>query len=134
MQPRDCSTPPTPKPLLHSSPLGPGGGELHFSRCTDHRWTWDIPYIQPALGGGYRVSRSAFAGTPLCSPPHSATISTVGIPNDQTLQTPDAGLRGSQHLVDPNSLGRVASESISSRDHPRGELCIYYKEGSPSAC
>ncbi|MEU1296270.1 DUF6193 family natural product biosynthesis protein [Streptomyces sp. NPDC005840] len=33
-----------------------GMGELHFSRCTEHRWTWDIPYIQPAEGGGYRVS------------------------------------------------------------------------------
>ncbi|MFE3205803.1 DUF6193 family natural product biosynthesis protein [Embleya sp. NPDC059237] len=33
-----------------------GMGELHFSRCTEQRWTWDIPYIQPATGGGYRVS------------------------------------------------------------------------------
>ncbi|MET7305341.1 DUF6193 family natural product biosynthesis protein [Embleya sp. NPDC005575] len=33
-----------------------GMGELHFSRCTEQRWTWDIPYIQPAVGGGYRVS------------------------------------------------------------------------------
>ncbi len=24
-----------------------GMGELHFSRCTEPRWTWDIPYIQP---------------------------------------------------------------------------------------
>ncbi|MGI5325038.1 DUF6193 family natural product biosynthesis protein [Actinomadura nitritigenes] len=32
-----------------------GMGELHFSRCTDKRWTWDIPYIQPARGG-YWVS------------------------------------------------------------------------------
>lgn len=24
-----------------------GMGELHFSRCTGQRWTWDIPYIQP---------------------------------------------------------------------------------------
>ncbi|MEV5570834.1 DUF6193 family natural product biosynthesis protein [Spirillospora sp. NPDC052269] len=24
-----------------------GMGELHFSRCTGKRWTWDIPYIQP---------------------------------------------------------------------------------------
>ncbi|GGR36614.1 DUF6193 family natural product biosynthesis protein [Streptomyces netropsis] len=33
-----------------------GMGELHFSRCTEHRWTWDIPYIQPAAGGTYWVS------------------------------------------------------------------------------
>jgi hypothetical protein len=33
-----------------------GMGELHFSRCTQQRWTWDIPYIEPAAGGGYRVS------------------------------------------------------------------------------
>ncbi|GGZ29874.1 DUF6193 family natural product biosynthesis protein [Streptomyces poonensis] len=33
-----------------------GMGELHFSRCTEFRWTWDIPYIQPARGGGYWVS------------------------------------------------------------------------------
>lgn len=33
-----------------------GMGELHFSRCTEHRWTWDIPYIQPATGGSYWVS------------------------------------------------------------------------------
>ncbi|MFD0392880.1 DUF6193 family natural product biosynthesis protein [Streptomyces nogalater] len=31
-------------------------GELHFSRCTEWPWTWDIPYIQPAADGGYRVS------------------------------------------------------------------------------
>ncbi|WP_399946924.1 DUF6193 family natural product biosynthesis protein [Streptomyces sp. BBFR25] len=33
-----------------------GMGELHFSRCTERRWTWDIPYIQPAADGGYWVS------------------------------------------------------------------------------
>ncbi|MFF8293545.1 DUF6193 family natural product biosynthesis protein [Streptomyces sp. NPDC016309] len=33
-----------------------GMGELHFSRCTEQRWTWDIPYIQPAAGGSYWVS------------------------------------------------------------------------------
>ena len=32
-----------------------GMGELHFSRCTKWRWTWDIPYIQPAVGGTYQV-------------------------------------------------------------------------------
>jgi Family of unknown function (DUF6193) len=33
-----------------------GMGELHFSRCTEQRWTWDIPYIQPAAGGTFWVS------------------------------------------------------------------------------
>ncbi|MFF3484348.1 DUF6193 family natural product biosynthesis protein [Streptomyces sp. NPDC002701] len=33
-----------------------GMGELHFSRCTEQRWTWDIPYIQPAADGRYWVS------------------------------------------------------------------------------
>ena len=33
-----------------------GMGELHFSRCTGPRWTWDIPYIQPVAGGAYWVS------------------------------------------------------------------------------
>ncbi|MEV4251545.1 DUF6193 family natural product biosynthesis protein [Spirillospora sp. NPDC049652] len=32
-----------------------GMSELHFSRCTGWRWTWDIPYIQPARDG-YWVS------------------------------------------------------------------------------
>ncbi|WP_282792414.1 DUF6193 family natural product biosynthesis protein [Streptomyces sp. CC224B] len=33
-----------------------GMGELHFSRCTEQRWTWDIPYVQPVADGGYWVS------------------------------------------------------------------------------
>ncbi|MCG0291104.1 DUF6193 family natural product biosynthesis protein [Streptomyces sp. PSAA01] len=33
-----------------------GMGELHFSRCTEQRWTWDIPYIEPAAEGSYWVS------------------------------------------------------------------------------
>lgn len=33
-----------------------GMGELHFSRCTEWRHTWDIPYIQPAAEGAYWVS------------------------------------------------------------------------------
>ncbi len=33
-----------------------GMGELHFSRCTEYRWTWDIPYIQPAAGETYWIS------------------------------------------------------------------------------
>ncbi|UQA92202.1 DUF6193 family natural product biosynthesis protein [Streptomyces halobius] len=33
-----------------------GMGELHFSRCTECRRSWDIPEIQPARGGGYWIS------------------------------------------------------------------------------
>lgn len=33
-----------------------GMGELHFSRCTEQDWTWDIPYILPAPNGEYWVS------------------------------------------------------------------------------
>ncbi|KPI15700.1 hypothetical protein OK074_2145 [Actinobacteria bacterium OK074] len=32
-----------------------GMWELHFSRCTQWRHTWDIPYASPRQGGGYRV-------------------------------------------------------------------------------
>ncbi|MFC3987671.1 DUF6193 family natural product biosynthesis protein [Actinoplanes siamensis] len=42
-----------------------GMGELHFSRCTEWPWGWDIPYIEPAPGGAYRVagpSRSETVG------------------------------------------------------------------------
>lgn len=33
-----------------------GMGELHFSRCTNPRWTWDIPYLAAATGGGFQVA------------------------------------------------------------------------------
>lgn len=33
-----------------------GMGELHFSRCAEKRWIWDIPYIQPATERTYWVS------------------------------------------------------------------------------
>ncbi|MGP3961478.1 DUF6193 family natural product biosynthesis protein [Nonomuraea sp. 3N208] len=33
-----------------------GMGELHFSRCTGKRWTWDIPYVAADPAGGYQVS------------------------------------------------------------------------------
>ncbi|MEU0563630.1 DUF6193 family natural product biosynthesis protein [Dactylosporangium sp. NPDC006015] len=33
-----------------------GMGELHFSRCTEIPFTWDVPYIEPVVGGTYRVS------------------------------------------------------------------------------
>ncbi|MFH8409083.1 DUF6193 family natural product biosynthesis protein [Streptomyces sp. NPDC018019] len=28
-----------------------GMWELHFSRCTELRWTWDVPYIGPTAAG-----------------------------------------------------------------------------------
>ncbi|MGI5473356.1 DUF6193 family natural product biosynthesis protein [Streptomyces sp. CA-132043] len=44
------------EPRLHQLFPWTGMGELHFSRCTEPRWTWDVPYIQPAADGRYRVS------------------------------------------------------------------------------
>ncbi|MFF4763323.1 DUF6193 family natural product biosynthesis protein [Streptomyces sp. NPDC001292] len=44
------------KPRLRQLFPWTGTAELHVSRCTGHPWTCDIPYIQPALGGGYQVS------------------------------------------------------------------------------
>lgn len=47
--------------------LFPWGGmwELHFSRCTEHPCTWDVPYIAPRKGGGFHAegpSRSEYVG------------------------------------------------------------------------
>ncbi|MBO0657250.1 hypothetical protein J1792_32420 [Streptomyces triculaminicus] len=28
-----------------------GMWELHFSRCTEKRWTWDVPYSGPSAAG-----------------------------------------------------------------------------------
>jgi uncharacterized protein DUF6193 len=42
-----------------------GMWELHFSRCTEHPPTWDVPYIAPRKGGGFLVagpSRSETVG------------------------------------------------------------------------
>jgi hypothetical protein len=33
-----------------------GMWELHFSRCTEHPWAWDVPYITPRRGGGFVVA------------------------------------------------------------------------------
>jgi hypothetical protein len=33
-----------------------GMWELHFSRCTEVRYTWDIPYVAPAKDGRFLVS------------------------------------------------------------------------------
>jgi Family of unknown function (DUF6193) len=40
-----------------------GIGELHFSRCTKPRWTWDIPYIAPTMGSGFLVEGPARSQT-----------------------------------------------------------------------
>lgn len=32
-----------------------GMGELHFSRCTEQPWTWDIPHISPGKDGTWWV-------------------------------------------------------------------------------
>jgi hypothetical protein len=44
------------QPLLRQLFPWTGMGELHFSRCTEQRWTWDIPYIRPPANGTYLVS------------------------------------------------------------------------------
>ena len=42
-----------------------GMWELHFSRCIERPWTWDIPYIRPQPNGRFHVegpSRSESVG------------------------------------------------------------------------
>ncbi|MBT2506546.1 hypothetical protein J7I98_11690 [Streptomyces sp. ISL-98] len=59
-----------------------GMGELHFSRCTEQRWTWDIPYIQPAAEGEYWVSgpsRSESVG-PAATPAQAVTMVVERLP------------------------------------------------------
>ncbi|MFG2136572.1 DUF6193 family natural product biosynthesis protein [Streptomyces sp. NPDC048650] len=54
-----------------------GMGELHFSRCTELRWTWDVPFIAPMMGGGFFVggpSRSQSVGP---APTAEAAIAMV---------------------------------------------------------
>ncbi|MFE7312862.1 DUF6193 family natural product biosynthesis protein [Streptomyces sp. NPDC057555] len=54
-----------------------GMAELHFSRCTEPRWTWDIPFIAPMMGGGFFVrgpSRSQSVGP---APTAEAAIAMV---------------------------------------------------------
>ncbi|QKW10817.1 hypothetical protein HUT18_12400 [Streptomyces sp. NA04227] len=43
------------EPLLRQLYPWSGMWELHFSRCTEHRPTWDIPYIGTLGSGRYRV-------------------------------------------------------------------------------
>lgn len=43
------------EPLLRQLFPWTGMWELHFSRCTEHPWSWDIPYILPAAGDTYWV-------------------------------------------------------------------------------
>ncbi|WP_232265666.1 DUF6193 family natural product biosynthesis protein [Streptomyces pactum] len=49
-----------------------GMGELHFSRCTQPRWTWDIPYIRPGASGGYLV----------CGPLRGETVGPATTPRE----------------------------------------------------
>ncbi|WP_222872040.1 MULTISPECIES: DUF6193 family natural product biosynthesis protein [unclassified Streptomyces] len=54
-----------------------GMGELHFSRCTELRWTWDVPFVAPMMGGGFLVggpSRSQSVGP---APTAEAAIAMV---------------------------------------------------------
>ncbi|MGW0950329.1 DUF6193 family natural product biosynthesis protein [Streptomyces sp. NPDC002623] len=63
-----------------------GMGELHFSRCTEKRWTWDIPYIQPAAGDTYWVS-----GPPRTETVGPATTAREAIAMVVELLPPDCG-------------------------------------------
>ncbi|MFJ8546087.1 DUF6193 family natural product biosynthesis protein [Streptomyces sp. NPDC093586] len=61
-----------------------GMGELHFSRCTKWPWTGDIPYLQPAPEGAYRVSgplRSESVG-PAATPRQAVTMVADRLPLD----------------------------------------------------
>ncbi|WP_433357518.1 DUF6193 family natural product biosynthesis protein [Microtetraspora malaysiensis] len=61
-----------------------GMGELHFSRCTSPRWTWDVPYIAPAAGGSYTVlgpSRSKTVG-PAATPAQAVAMVVEHLPPD----------------------------------------------------
>ncbi|MEU7939729.1 DUF6193 family natural product biosynthesis protein [Microbispora bryophytorum] len=59
-----------------------GMGELHFSRCTSPRWTWDIPYIASIANGGYMVegpSRDEKVG-PAATPPQAIAMVVERLP------------------------------------------------------
>ncbi|MFE2011402.1 DUF6193 family natural product biosynthesis protein [Streptomyces sp. NPDC059491] len=43
------------EPLLRRLHPWVGMWELHFSRCTERNYTWDIPYIGTSRGGRYYV-------------------------------------------------------------------------------
>jgi hypothetical protein len=47
------------EPRLRQTYPQTGMGELHFGRCTQQRWTWDIPSIQAVAGGVEWVSGPA---------------------------------------------------------------------------
>ncbi|MFH8409202.1 DUF6193 family natural product biosynthesis protein [Streptomyces sp. NPDC018019] len=50
------STPAYAEPRLRRLFPWTGMRELHFSRCTEQRWAWDVPYVQPATDNAYQVS------------------------------------------------------------------------------
>lgn len=116
-----------------------GMGELHFSRCTEQRWTWDIPYIQPAADGGYLVSgplRSETVG-PAATPqeaiamvverlPPNSGPAFVGAPeelaaHEAAASSAAAGPRNSDHsATDPVSTVGAGVPTVSPLRHPRG--------------
>ncbi|MEV6479778.1 DUF6193 family natural product biosynthesis protein [Streptomyces sp. NPDC051576] len=61
-----------------------GMGELHFSRCTENPWTWDIPYVLPAAEGEYWVAgplRTETVG-PAATPRQAVTMVLGRLPPD----------------------------------------------------
>ncbi|WP_407547696.1 DUF6193 family natural product biosynthesis protein [Streptomyces sp. Pv4-95] len=54
-----------------------GMGELHFSRCTELRWTWDVPFIAPIMGGGFLVSGPSRSQSVGPAPTAEAAIAMV---------------------------------------------------------
>lgn len=54
-----------------------GIGELHFSRCTEPRWTWDIPYIVPTMGPGFLVGGPSRSHPASPAPTAEAAIAMV---------------------------------------------------------
>ncbi len=54
-----------------------GMWELHFSRCTEHPPTWDIPYIAPLKGGGFLVAGPSRAEVVGPAPTVEAAVAMV---------------------------------------------------------
>ncbi|MFJ2420710.1 DUF6193 family natural product biosynthesis protein [Streptomyces brevispora] len=82
MSVRNYSKPPTRSPDCAICSPGREWGELHFSRCTEWPWAWDVPYIQPAANGEYWVSgplRSESVG-PAVTPQQAVTMVVDRLP------------------------------------------------------